>query len=111
VTGYTTRMFNSHRVKMDYAAFPTMLSDILREMGHEVHHKQVTVDEKIAGVYNYAFCGVAPLGSITSWKVPETHHVMDEMFGSHCVYFDDWSCSSYAGSVRGTIAKWDKYID
>ncbi len=111
ITGYTTRMWNSPRIQGDYLTFSFLLEDILREMGHEAHRRLVTIGEEIDYVYNYAFCGVAPLSSMTSGKVPETHYVMDAMRGRHAVYADDWSFCSYGNSVRYALERWQKYID
>lgn len=109
VTGYTTRMWNSPRVEKDYASFPHILVDILREMGHEVEHKLIPLGTDILYKYNYAFCGVAPLGSMTANKLAETHQVMEIMRGHHCVFFDDWSCSGYRSSIKSNLGRWDRY--
>lgn len=110
ITGYTTRMFGSTRIRGDYLTFSFLLEDILKEMGHEVHRRQVTIGEELAYVYNYAFCGVAPLNSMTSGKVPETHYVMDQMKGHHAVYADDWSFCNFGDSVRYALKNWERYL-
>jgi hypothetical protein len=111
ITGYTTRMFGSDRVQGDYVTFSLVLERILRGMGHQVERRKVKIGDEIAGVYNYAFCGVAPLSSMTSGQVPQTHYVMDMMTNRHCVYADDWSFCNYGNSVRYTLDRWGKYLD
>lgn len=110
ITGYTTRMWGSPRVQGDYVTFSTILPDILREMGHEVEKRIVPVGEDIRYVYHYAFCGVAPLSSITSAKVPETHYVMDQMTRKHAIFADDWSFCGFGDSVRYALVRWSKYL-
>jgi hypothetical protein len=111
VTGYTTRQFNSKRIHNDYITFSYVLVDILKEMGHDVYHKSIEIKEKVSYEYNYAFCGVAPLSSMTSGKVPETHYVMDSLPGRHCLYADDWSFCGYGKSIRYALKDWPRYID
>lgn len=110
MTGYTTRMWGSQRIHGDYITFSTLLKKILWDMGHEVDQRVVAIGEEISYVYDYAFCGLAPLSSMTSAKVPETHYVMDSMSSRHCVYADDWSFCSYGDSVRYSLKKWNGYI-
>jgi hypothetical protein len=111
ITGYTTRMFGSMFIRNDYVTFSFLLEDILKEMGHTVERRKILIGEEINHVYDYAFCGVAPLSSMTSGRVCETHYVMDCMPGRHVVYADDWSFCSYGDSVRYTLDKWDKYLN
>lgn len=110
ITGYTSRMCNLRRTIGDYITFSLVLEEILRDMGHEVERRQVRVHEEIAGVYDYAFVGLAPVGSMTSIKVPEAHYVMDSMTNRHCVFADDWSFCSYASSVKSVIKRWDNWL-
>lgn len=110
ITGYTTRMFGSTRVIGDYITFSYLLEDMLKELGHEVDRRIVTIDEEIAYTYDFAFCGVAPLNSMSASKVPETHYVMDCMLGRHAIYADDWSFCGYGNSVRYTLDRWDQYL-
>jgi len=109
VTGYTTRMFNSSRVQRDYITFSYLLVKILKDMGFEVHHCKVEIGDNLSQ-YDFAFCGVAPLHSMTSGRVPETHYVMNRMEYKHAVYADDWSFCGYGDSIRGALRDWDKYL-
>lgn len=109
ITGYTTRMFGSDRVQGDYITFSYLLEAILKDMGHAVERRKILIGEELQYVYDYAFCGVAPLSSMTSGRVPETHYVMDTMPGRHAVYADDWSFCGYGDSVRYTLDRWGKY--
>jgi hypothetical protein len=95
---------------MDYVTFSYLLVEILREMGHKVDHRKVTVGEELDYVYDFAFCGVAPLSSMTSGRVPETHWAIDCMEGKHAVYADDWSFCGFGKSVKGALNNWDKYL-
>lgn len=110
ITGYTTRMHGSTRIQRDYLTFSYLLEDILKEMGYDVERRKVAIGEKIAYNYGFAFCGVAPLNSMTSGMVPETHYVLDQMQGSCAVYADDWSFCSYGDSIRGALNDWGKYL-
>jgi hypothetical protein len=83
---------------------------ILREMGHDVDFRKVTVGEELPYIYDYAFCGVSPLSSIVSGNVPETHYVMDTMTGRYSIFADDWSFYQYGSSVRRALDQWDKYL-
>jgi len=83
---------------------------MLLEMGHEVERRKVLIGEKLWDKYDFAFLGVAPLSSLTSGRVPETHYAMDMMRGRHVVYADDWSFYKYGASVRYTLEKWEKYV-
>lgn len=111
ITGYTTRMFGSTRVIGNYITFSYLLEAMLKELGHEVHRKPVTIEEEIAYVYDFAFCGVAPLSSISAYKVPETQYVMDTMSSRHAVYADDWSFCSFGNSVRYVLDRWEGYLN
>lgn len=112
ITGYTTRMFGSTRVIGDYITFSYLLEAMLKDMGHEVERRIVTLDEEDLGYkYDFAFCGVAPLSSISAHKVPETHNVMELMPGRHAVYADDWSFCGYGNSVRYTLDRWAQYLN
>lgn len=110
ITGYTTRMFGSTQIRGDYITFSYLLEDALREMGHVVERRKVAVGEELVGKYSYAFCGVAPLSSLTSGQVPETHYVMETLKSRHAVYADDWSFCSYGDSVRYALERWDRYL-
>lgn len=110
ITGYTTRMFGSQRIQGDYVTFSFLLEDILKEMGHEVERRKVTVGEDLTYKYHFAFCGVAPLSSMTSGQVCQTHYAMEQMEGKHAVYADDWSFCGYGDSVRYTLPRWEKYL-
>lgn len=110
ITGYTTRMFGSDRVQGDYITFSYLLEEILISMGHVVHRRKVKIGEELPTIYDFAFCGVAPLSSMTSGRVPETHYVMDQMRGRHAVYADDWSFCGYGDSVKYTLERWGKYL-
>jgi hypothetical protein len=111
ITGYTTRMFGSDRVQGDYITFSYLLEDILKEMGHVVHRRKVVIGEDLDLQYDFAFCGVAPLSSMTSGKVCETHYAMDRMRGRHVVYADDWSFCKYGESVKYALDRWGKYLN
>lgn len=111
ITGYTTRMWGSERVAGDYLTFSFLLEDILKMMGHQVERRKVMIGEEISRVYDFAFCGVAPLSSITAGRVPETHYVMDALPGRHAVYADDWSFCGYGESVTYTLDRWGKYLE
>jgi len=111
VTGYTTRMWNSDRIQMDYVTFSYLLVDILREMGHRVDHRKVTVGEELGYTYDFAFCGVAPLSSMSAGKVPETQYALDTMEGKVAVFADDWSFCGFGDSVRYTLPRWEKYLN
>lgn len=110
ITGYTTRMFGSDRVQGDYITFSYLLEAILKSMGHAVERRKVTVGEELQYVYDFAFCGIAPLSSMTSGRVCETHYAMDTMEERHAVYADDWSFCGFGGSVRYTLDRWGKYL-
>jgi hypothetical protein len=103
-------MFNSDRIQRDYVTFSYVLVEMLKEMGHVVDHRRINIGEEIGYCYDYAFCGVAPLSSITSGRVPETHYVMDQMPGRHAVYADDWSFCGFGNSVRYSLEKWEGYL-
>jgi hypothetical protein len=109
VTGYTTRMVNSPRVQMDYITFSYLLVSILRDMGHTVEHRKVAIGEKIRYEYNFAFCGVAPLSSMTSGHICETHYVMDQLPGRHSIYADDWSFCGFGKSIEYALRDWDRF--
>ena len=109
ITGYTSRMVKSPRTRWDYITFSNLLPLILKEMGHEVDQRVATVGEELAGIYNYAFCGLAPLSSITSGKVPETHFVIDQMRGRCSLFADDWSFCNYRSSVEYSLKRWEGY--
>jgi len=109
ITGYTTRMTDSV-VRMDYVTFSYVLAEILRGMGHEVDHRKVLIGERLSSVYDFAFCGLAPLNSMTSSRVCETHYALESMRGRCAVYADDWSFCGFGDSVRYTLDKWDKYL-
>jgi len=111
ITGYTNRMFGSTKLRRDYVTFSFLLEDILKEMGHEVERKLVKFGDEVTYVYDYAFCGVAPLSSITAGRVPETHYVMDSLPGRHCIYADDWSFCGYGNSIRYSLKRWEDYLD
>ena len=111
ITGYTTRMWGSKRTHGDYVTFSFLLEDILKELGHQVERRSIVIGEDITYVYDYAFCGVAPLSSMTSAKVPETHYIMDCLPGRHAVYADDWSFCDFGKSVKYALDRWDKYVD
>lgn len=110
ITGYTTRMHGSQRIQGDYITFSFLLEDMLREMGHEVERRKVTVGEDLTYKYHFAFCGVAPLSSMTSGQVPQTHYAMEQMEGKHVVYADDWSFCGYGNSVKYALDRWEKYL-
>jgi len=110
ITGYTNRMFGSTRIRRDYVTFVYLLEEILKEMGHEVHRKQIDIGEDISYVYGYAFCGLAPLNSITSGKIPETHYVADAMGSRVCWFADDWSFCGFGKSVRYSLNRWEDYL-
>jgi hypothetical protein len=110
ITGYTTRMFGSKQVRGDYITFSYLLEEILKEMGHEVERRKVRIGEDLKWRYHYAFCGVAPLSSMTSGQVPQTHYAMEEMERKHAVYADDWSFCGYGSSVRYALERWQKYL-
>jgi len=103
-------MYGSTRLKRDYMTFSILLEEILRDMGHEVERRPVVLGEKISCKYNYAFCGVAPLNSITSGHIPETHYVMDCLPGRHAVFADDWSFCNFGKSIKGILNGWEKYL-
>lgn len=111
ITGYTTRMFGSDRVQGDYITFSYLLEEILQSMGHLVERRKVRIGEELPSIYDFAFCGVAPLSSMTSGRVPETHYVMEHMRGRHAVYADDWSFCGYGDSVKYALDKWGKYLN
>jgi hypothetical protein len=111
ITGYTTRMYGSNRLRHDYITFTFLLEEILKELGHDVSRKHVEIGEQIAYVYDYAFCGVAPLSSISAAKVPETHYVMDQLPGRHAIYADDWSFCSYGKSTKYALERWGNYLE
>jgi hypothetical protein len=111
ITGYTSRMVGSKRVKGDYVTFVFLLEDILKEMGYWVERRVVPIGENIVGNgYYFAFVGVAPLSSISAHYVCESHRVMDTMSGRHAVFFDDWSACGWGKSVRGALEKWERYL-
>lgn len=112
ITGYTTRQFGSDRIHGDYKTFSFLLHDILLSMGHTVDRRKTLVNEKLWEQYDFAFLGVAPINSMTSGRVCETHYAMEAMRGRHCIYADDWSFCDFGGSVRyvtDTDEKWDKF--
>jgi hypothetical protein len=112
ITGYTSRMCGSTRVRGDYVTFVYLLEDILIDMGYEVERRLVPIGENIfENNFYFAFCGVAPLSSISAHHVPETHRVMEEMKSRHCVFFDDWSACAWGKSVRGTVSNWERYLE
>src|SRR3974390_3724591 len=99
ITGYTSRQSGSKRVKGDYITFAFLLNDILTEMGYEVDYRVIPVGEDIyANNYYFAFCGVAPLSSISAHHVNETHYVIRKMGTRQCVFFDDWSACNWGPS-------------
>lgn len=110
ITGYTTRMWGSTRTHGDYITFSFLLEDILKEMGHDVERRLVSIGEELTYVYDFAFCGVAPLSSMTAGKVPETHYAMDAMARKHAVYADDWSFCNFGDSARYALERWKKYV-
>lgn len=67
--------------------------------------------ENLRDQYDFAFCGVAPLSSMTSSRVCETHHAIIEMKGKHAIYADDWSFCGFGDSVRYTLNSWGKYLE
>jgi hypothetical protein len=111
ITGYTTRMtVDSSRIDKDYITFSYLLRDILVEMGHEVECRKVVMGEDLSSQFGFAFCGVAPINSMTSSRICETHYAMDKMRGRHVVYADDWSFCGYGGSIRYALDRWDKFV-
>jgi hypothetical protein len=111
ITGYTTRMWGSNRTQGDYVTFSFLLEEILKSMGHEVHRRQILIGEHLFKEYDFAFCGVAPLNSMTSGRVCETHYALQMMKGRCCIYADDWSFCDFANSLKGAVEKWQKYLD
>ena len=111
ITGYTSRQSGSKRVKGDYITFAFLLNDILTEMGYEVDYRVIPVGEDIyANNYYFAFCGVAPLSSISAHHVNETHYVIRKMGTRQCVFFDDWSACNWGPSVRSVLKDWNRYV-
>ena len=112
ITGYTNRMFGSTKIRRDYVTFVYLLEDILKEMGHEVHRRQIDIGDNtdFSLVYDFAFCGLAPLNSITAGKVPETHHVAELMKGRLCWFADDWSFCGFGKSVKYSLSRWEGYL-
>jgi len=90
--------------------FAFLLPEILKSMGHDVDVRKVMIGEELYTKYDFAFCGVCPLSSITAGNVPETHYVMDVMPHRHAIWADDWSFCGFGDSVRYTLNKWDKYL-
>jgi len=111
ITGYTSRMVGSPRIQRDYLTFVVLLEEILKEMGHTVERREVAMGEKLQYVYDYAFCGVAPLSSISASRIPETHYVMAQLPTNHAIYADDWSFCGFGKSVRYTLDKWEKFCE
>jgi hypothetical protein len=103
-------MFGSNRLQRDYVTFSFLLEDILKEMGHEVERKKTLVGEVIYDKYDFAFCGVAPVNSLTSGRIVETHYTLKRMEGRSAVYADDWSFCNYGNSIRGALNKWEKFL-
>lgn len=109
ITGYTSRMCNSPRVRGDYVTFSTMLPLILAEMGYDVDHRAVSVGENIEGKYYYAFGGIAPLTSISAAAVPQTHWVMQQMGNRYAVFFDDWATCVFGRIARRVLRDWAQF--
>jgi len=109
ITGYTSRMSGSKRLQADYITFSYLLEDMLKELGHQVERRSVDIGENLTWKYDFAFCGVAPLSSMTSGKIPQTHYAMDAMARKHAVYADDWSFCGFGKSVRYALPRWEKF--
>lgn len=110
ITGYTSRMVGSNRVRGDYLTFVYLLEDMLNALGHQVERREVKIGEALMYNYDYAFLGVAPLNSISAARVPETHYVMEQLPGRHCIYADDWSFCGFGDSVRYGLKRWNDYL-
>lgn len=110
ITGYTTRMWGSQRIQGDYVTFTFLLEQILKDMGHQVIRRKINAGEELPYIYDYIFCGLNPLSSMSSGMVPQTHWAMSTMPGRHCVYADDWSFCGYGDSVRYALDRWEKYL-
>lgn len=104
-------MAGSTKIHSDYMTFAYLLESILKEMGHSVYRKPVLIGEDLWKQYDYAFLGVAPLSSLSSTRICETHYAMESMRGRHCVWADDWSFCGFGSSVRYTLDRWNKYIE
>src|SRR5215469_9725698 len=110
ITGYTSRMNGSTRLHYDYVTFTFLLEDMIKELGHEVDRRQVVIPEHLSEMYDYAFCGIAPLSSLSAGRIPETHYAIEEMRGRCSIFADDWSFVGWGGSARYAIDRWDDYI-
>ena len=96
---------------MDYLTFVYLLERIIKDLGHEVDRRPVVIGEDLNNKYGYSFCGVAPLSSITSGRVNETHYALDLMRGRCAIFADDWSFCGFGNSVKYTLdGRWEKYL-
>lgn len=99
LTGFTTRMAGSERIRYDYVTSVSVLKDALTRAGHQVEQRTVRVGESLKG-YDAALVGLCPPNSLTARFIFGSFWTLNAMNRRVALYADDWSIINVQNAIR-----------
>ena len=106
ITGVTSRMYNSQRLKNKYVTCEAILPRVLEALGHTVHHRAVETGEDLSG-YDLAFLGVTHLTSFTSSHAAQTGYALTKI-KRRVLFCGDWSIEKAGSMTRNALEHWER---
>lgn len=112
ITGVTSRMIGSTRLRYDYLSNVSLIKKALELSGHEVEVRKVSVEETdVADKYDCALVGLAHIYSLGAGYYPEATNILAKFQERAALYCDDWACVGLGETLRGVLRGWDRYLN
>jgi hypothetical protein len=112
ITGVTSRMIGSTRLRYDYLSNVSLIQKALEIAGHKVEVRKVDLDEKdVSKNYDVALVGLAHIYSLGAGYYPQATRVLHEFGERAALYCDDWACVGLGETLKGVLRGWDRYLN
>lgn len=109
ITGFTTRMVNSQRLKNNYLTCEPVLAEALgQHLGHEVDHRAVTPGEDL-DKYDLAILGICGIQSRAAAHAAGTAWAF-ETAKRHLLFCGDWSIEVAGFDFQNALEHWERYM-
>jgi hypothetical protein len=108
MTGFTTRMVNSQKLKNNYLTCEPLLAKALTELGHEVDHRKVTPGEDLSQ-YDVALLGICGIQSRTAAAANGTAWAFENV-ERRLLFCGDWSIEKAGLDFQNALEHWDRYL-
>lgn len=107
ITGFTSRMVNSQKLKNNYLTCEPLLAQILREqLGNEVDHRAVSPGEDLHQ-YDLAILGICGIQSKPAAYAAGTAWAF-ETVKNRLLFCGDWSIENTGQDLKNALCNWER---